>query len=154
MVTYMYKAIGMYLKGSSRAKQFNLNETFSLPNNCYCLLTMFDSYGDGFGNGDSPLSMKLLTSDGTVLNASLTFANYSISFEFIMGSLPMASPMATPAPTAMLSPSMAPTVTPPTIWIFIVFDVRPEETEWRIEALHDNGKWRSCSKCIQGLTAT
>lgn len=127
---------------------FNLSTTFSLPNNRYYLLTMFDSYGDGFTGRDFMLTLS--TDKTTILDEALPFENYTIAFEFVLGTLPTASPTATPVPTMTMPPSMAPTVTPPTIWVVIEFDVRPDETGWRIEALHDDGETEMIKEVYAG----
>ena len=150
MVTYAYQSIGMYPTGTDESDIFNLNVTFSIPSNRYYVLTIFDSFGDGFSNGTQPFPLKLSTDDETILDESLTFANYSIAFDFVLGSLPTASPTVTPAPTATMPPSMAPTVTPPILWIVIQFDVRPEETGWRIQALRDNGETEKLHEVYPG----
>jgi len=134
MVTYAYAPIRTYSKDTNQVAT-----TFSLPNNRYYVLTMLDSSGNGYsGTGDFVL--KLTTDKAALVDESLPFENYTVSFDFVLGTLPTASPTATPAPTSTIPPTSAPTVTPLTIWIVIEFDVRPEETGWRIEALYENGE--------------
>jgi len=148
MVTYAYEPVGTYPKGTAASDSFNLNTTFSLPNNRQYVLTMFDGYGDGFAGGD--FVVKLYTADATILDEAVPFKNYTLAFDFVLGTLPTTSPTATPAPTLTLPPSMAPTVTPPLVWVVINFDDRPGETGWRIEALYENGDTETLEEVYPG----
>lgn len=134
LVTYAYEPTRTFPK---REAGMRLNRTLSLPNNRHYILTMLDYSGNGFSGDDFVL--KLSTDSTTILDETLPFKNYTLSFDFILGTLPTPSPTTTPAPTVSISPSMTPTMTPAMVWIEIVFDIRPEETGWRVEALSDNG---------------
>jgi len=148
MVTYAYEPVGTYPKGTAASDIFNLKTTVSLPNNRQYVLTMFDGYGDGFTGGD--FVAKLYTADATILDEAVPFKNYTLAFDFVLGTLPTASPTATPAPTLTLPPSMAPTVTPPLVWVVINFDDRPGETGWRIEVLYENGDTETLQEVFPG----
>lgn len=150
LVTYAYKPIGTYAKGVNESETFNFSTTFSLPNNRYYILTMFDSYGDGFYFGEGDFAIKLSTSESTILDESREFDDYAISFDFLLGTLPTASPTTTPAPTYTMAPSMAPTVVPPIVWVVIEFDDRPYETGWRIEAMYEKGELETLKEVYPG----
>lgn len=136
MVTYSHEPIRTF-PNSEAGVILRMNRTMSLPNNRYYFLTMLDSSGDGF-NGEN-FELKLSTDSTTLLDERLSFKTYSLSFDFVLGTLPTPSPTVTPAPTMTPSPSTAPTGEPPFLWLVMDFDVRPEETGWRIEAISDDG---------------